>query len=82
MKSFKRHKDYDFWYQDLRLSKIGKLGNPLKKINTRINFEILGELLEKKFIFSDLTIADGIPDSRTGMAFRRADNEFLEIPLI
>jgi hypothetical protein len=30
MKSFKRHKDYGFWDQDLRLSKISKLGDPLE----------------------------------------------------
>jgi hypothetical protein len=27
MKSFKRHKDYGFWDQDIRLSKISKLGD-------------------------------------------------------
>jgi hypothetical protein len=29
MKSFKRHKDDGFWDQDIRWSKISKLGDPL-----------------------------------------------------
>jgi hypothetical protein len=32
MKSFKRHKDYGFWDQDIRLSKISKLVDPLSKL--------------------------------------------------
>jgi hypothetical protein len=47
MKSFKRHRDYGFWDQDIRLSKISKLGDPLEKLNTEVNFEIFRELLEK-----------------------------------
>ncbi len=30
MKRFKRHKDYGFFDQDIRLSKLSQLGNPLK----------------------------------------------------
>jgi IS5 family transposase len=116
MKSFKRHKDYGFWDQDLRLSKISKLGDPLEKLNYGVNFEIFGKLLETSLSklskgaggrppydyvlmfkililqryynlsddqvefrindrlsfmrFSDLTIADDIPDSRTVWHFR------------
>ena len=33
MKTFKRHKDYDFWDQDFRLSKLSKLGDPLERLN-------------------------------------------------
>jgi transposase len=47
MKSFKRHRDYGFWDQDIRLSKISKLGDPLERLNTGVNFEIFRELLEK-----------------------------------
>jgi transposase len=50
MKSFKRHRDYGFWDQDLRLSKISKLGDPLEKLNVGINFEIFRELLEDRLI--------------------------------
>jgi hypothetical protein len=32
MKSYKRHKNYGFWDQDIRLSKISKLGDPIGKI--------------------------------------------------
>jgi hypothetical protein len=39
MNNFKRHKDYSFWDQDLRLSKISKLGDPLEKLNNGVNFE-------------------------------------------
>jgi IS5 family transposase len=46
MKSFKRHKDYGFWDQDIRLSKISRLGDPLEKLNSGVNFEIFRELLE------------------------------------
>ena len=48
MKSFKRHKDYGFWDQDLRLSKISKLGDPLEKLNFGVNFEIFRKILETK----------------------------------
>jgi hypothetical protein len=40
--------DYGFLYQDIRLSKVSKLGDPLEKINSGINFEIFKSLLEKK----------------------------------
>jgi hypothetical protein len=49
MKSFKKHKDYGFWDQDIRLSKISRLGDPLEKLNAGINFEIFRSLLEEKF---------------------------------
>ena len=36
MRRFKRHKNYSFWNQDLRLSRISKLGDPLEKLNTGV----------------------------------------------
>jgi IS5 family transposase len=50
MKTFKKHKDYGFWDQDIRLSKISKLGDPLEKLNSGINFEIFRTLLEARLI--------------------------------
>jgi hypothetical protein len=41
MKSYKRHKDYGFWDQDIRLNKISKLGDSLEKLNTGVNFRVL-----------------------------------------
>lgn len=46
MKKFKRHKDYGFWDQDIRLSKLSRLGDPLEKLNEGIDFEMFRELLE------------------------------------
>jgi transposase len=82
MKSFKRHKDYGFWDQEIRLSKISRLGDLFEKLNAGINFEIFRSLLEEKLSklskgalsfmrFLDLTIADDIPDSRTVWHFRK-----------
>jgi transposase len=48
MKKFKRHKDYGFWDQDIRLSKLSHLGDPLEKLNNGINFELFREVLEEK----------------------------------
>ena len=48
MKSFKKHKDYGFWDQDIRLSKLSKLGDPLERLERGINFEIFREHLEEK----------------------------------
>jgi IS5 family transposase len=48
MKKFKRHKDYGFWDQDIRLSKLSQLGDPLEKLNNGIDFELFRNLLEEK----------------------------------
>jgi IS5 family transposase len=48
MKVFKRHKDYGFWDQDFRLSKLSKLGDPLERLNEGVDFEIFRKLLESK----------------------------------
>jgi len=39
MKQFKRHKDYGFFDQDIRLSKLSKLGDPLERLSQGIDFE-------------------------------------------
>jgi len=48
MKTYKRHKDYGFFDQDFRLSKISKLGDPLERLNKGIDFEMFREILEEK----------------------------------
>jgi IS5 family transposase len=50
MKVFKRHKDYGFWDQDFRLTKLSQLGDPLERLNEGIDFEIFRELLESRLI--------------------------------
>jgi len=40
MKSFKKHRDYGFWDQDIRLSKLSQLGDPLEKLENGVNFEM------------------------------------------
>ena len=42
MKRFKRHKDYDFFDQDIRLTKLSNLCDPLKRL-----FTLLGIPFEK-----------------------------------
>ena len=46
MKRFKRHKDYGFFDQDIRLSKLSQLGDPLERLNKGVDFEMFRELLE------------------------------------
>ncbi len=46
MKRFKRHKDYGFFDQDIRLSKLSELGDPLERLNKGIDFEKFRCLLE------------------------------------
>ncbi len=48
MKRFKRHRDYGFFDQDIRLSKLSALGDPLEKLNSGIDFELFRTLLEDK----------------------------------
>ena len=47
MKKFKRHRDYGFFDQDIRLSKLSQLGDPLERLKAGIDFEIFRPLLEK-----------------------------------
>ena len=46
MKQFKRHKDFGFFDQDFRLTKLTKLGDPLVKLNKSIDFELFRTILE------------------------------------
>jgi len=48
MKVFKRHRDYGFFDQDIRLSKLSQLGDPLERLNEGIDFEIFRAILEDK----------------------------------
>ena len=48
MKVYKRHRDYGFFDQDIRLSKLSQLGDPLEKLDNGIDFEIFRLLLEEK----------------------------------
>ena len=48
MKKFKRHRDYGFWDQDIRMSKLSRLGDPLEKLNEGVDFEIFRSLLLEK----------------------------------
>lgn len=49
MKKFKRHRDYGFFDQDIRLSKLSQLGDPLEKLKTGVDFEMFRGSLEDKF---------------------------------
>ena len=46
MERFKRHRDYGFFDQDIRLTKLSDLGDPLEKLNLGIDFELFRDLLE------------------------------------
>ncbi len=48
MKTYKRHKDFGFWDQDIRLSKLSKLGDPLERLSQGIDFELFRCILEDK----------------------------------
>lgn len=50
MKSFKRHRDYGLFDQDIRLSKISKLGDPLEKLKEGVDFEIFRDFLLEKLV--------------------------------
>ena len=46
MKRFKRHRDYGFFDQDIRLSKLSQLGDPLERLTQGIDFESSRTFLE------------------------------------
>lgn len=48
MKRFKRHRDYGFFDQDIRLSKLSQLGDLLEKLNKGVDFELFRICLEEK----------------------------------
>ncbi|KAA6329703.1 hypothetical protein EZS27_021511 [termite gut metagenome] len=47
MKTFKRHKDYGFWDQDIRLSKLSMLDDPLETLSKNIDFEMFRTILDE-----------------------------------
>ncbi len=47
MKRFKRHRDYGFFDQDMRLSRLTQLGDPLERLGGGVDFEIFRELLSE-----------------------------------
>lgn len=48
MKAFKKYRDYGFFDQDIRLTKLSKLGDPLEKLSNGIDFEEFRDILETK----------------------------------
>jgi len=48
MKAFKRHRDFGFWDQDIRLSKLSKLGDPLERLSKSVDFALFRSMLEAK----------------------------------
>jgi len=48
MKKFKRHKDYGFFDQDIRLSKLSQLGDPLERLAQGIDFELFRSFLTSR----------------------------------
>lgn len=46
MKRFKRQRDYGFFDQDIRLSKLSKLGDPLERLKAGVDFELFRAELE------------------------------------
>lgn len=48
MKVYKKYRDYGFFDQDLRLTKLSQLGDPLEKLNQNIDFEVFRNILEDK----------------------------------
>lgn len=46
MKKFKHYRDYGFFDQDLRLSKLTQLGDPLEKLSKIVDFEVFRDILE------------------------------------
>lgn len=46
-KRYKRHRAYGFFDQDIRLSKLSKLGDPLEKLKDGVDFEIFRDFLEE-----------------------------------
>ena len=38
MKRFKRHRDYGFWDQDIRMSKLSQSGDPFERLTEGIDF--------------------------------------------
>jgi len=43
MKKYKKYRDYGVFDQNIRLSKLSKLGYPLEKLNEKVDFEIFAK---------------------------------------
>ena len=69
MKTFKRHRDYGFWDQDIRLSKLSQLGDPLEKLEKGVDFEMFRELLEAR-LTHEAQGKDGRPPCDYVMMFK------------
>jgi transposase, IS5 family len=50
MKSFKKQRDYGFFDQDIRLSKLTQLGDPLERLKQGIDFELFRKILEDNLV--------------------------------
>lgn len=50
MKRFKRSRDYGFFDQDIRLSKLSQLGDPLERLKLGVDFELFRPFLESNLI--------------------------------
>ena len=61
MKTFKKHRAYGFFDQDLRLTKLTKLGDPLDRLAKGINFEIFRPILETKLSLASQKNVGGRP---------------------
>ena len=48
MKIFKKHRDYGFFDQDIRLTKLSQLGDPLERLNKGVDFEFFRSILTEK----------------------------------
>lgn len=48
MRKFKKHQDHGFFDQDLRLTKLTALGDPLERLKQGVDFELFRPLLEEK----------------------------------
>lgn len=47
-KRYKRHRDYGFFDQDIRLRKLSELGDPLERLSNGVDFDIFRALLEQR----------------------------------
>jgi transposase, IS5 family len=61
IKKYKRHRDYGFFDQDIRLSKLSQLGDPLEKLNKGVDFEVFRAVLEEKMAIQSKNGAGGRP---------------------
>jgi len=58
---YKRHRDYGFFDQDIRLTKLSQLGDPLERLNKGVDFELFRAVLEDKMTIQSKNNAGGRP---------------------